>query len=137
MDCWSHNIDKSKIKFFFLLFSLIYLLKAISNKKYLITIVKTDLNCDENDKLTIYNEERKEALFNYCSSKIGIKTSTKSYLLINEKYIFLRLSTLSARKISVMFNYAYFESTSTTLSTTNLFFPSTTYRIPGKGELIS
>ena len=84
------------------------ILKKFYLKKFLISFVQNGVKCNENDFLNIYDENRIEIL-NYCKG-IG---SEDRFLLVEAKYIFLRVSTRSNHPINLVFNFIDFETSST------------------------
>jgi hypothetical protein len=112
-------------------------LKLLFFKKFLISFVQNGVKCADNDFLNIYDENRVE-LLNYCKG-IG---SEDRFLLVEAKYIFLRVSTRSNHPINLVFNFIDFETSSTfkpidttTTSTPSAISPDIIYKKPiSKGK---
>lgn len=103
-------------------------------KKFLISFVQNGVKCYDNDFLNIYDENRLEIL-NYCKST---GEERERFLLVEAKYIFLRVSTKSSHPVSLIFNFIDFETTTTFRPAEITTTPAiSTDKRPAKGNVLS
>jgi hypothetical protein len=81
-------------------------------QKFLISFVQNGIKCLEDDILIIYDENRNQ-IFDFCTS------GNLNYLLVEGKFVFIRVATTAAHQVLLVFNFVNFETPSTFIPPTN------------------
>lgn len=72
------------------------------------TFEKIEVNCEENDVLAVFNEDRSFKIFDYCSS-LKNDSMAGNFVIAKAKYLLLRLETKSQRVLSTVFDLFFLD----------------------------
>jgi len=105
----------------------------------MITFSYIDVECGQNDKLLIFNEDRTNILFDYCyNQQTG---NSRNFIMAKAKYLIIRMETTSPRLLTAVFDLVLVDAYSASLiqsappiqtlsnTTTQMPFSSTTAQI--------
>jgi len=76
----------------------------------MVSFIFVDLECEQNDVLMIYNEDKSKVLFDYCM-RTKVSKNNIIFVMATAKYVILRLQTNSSRLLTATFDLVLLDST--------------------------
>lgn len=77
----------------------------------MISFSNVDINCENDDKLLLFNEDKSSIMYDYCLLAKN-KTMQQNFFMAKAKYLIARLQTTSNRFLSATFDLVLLDSPS-------------------------
>lgn len=77
-------------------------------QRILVTFEKIEVDCESNDVLAVFNEDRSFKIFDHCSS-LKNDSMAGNFVIAKAKYLLLRLETKSERMLSAVFDLFFLD----------------------------
>jgi hypothetical protein len=81
-----------------------------NRQRIMVSFIFVDLECEQNDVLMIYNEDKSKVLFDYCT-RTKVSKNNIIFVMATAKYVILRLQTNSSRLLTATFDLVLLDST--------------------------
>jgi hypothetical protein len=94
--------------FSFLIQTFVYVIKKCLIQRITIMFLTIDIDCNNQDKLLLFNEDRSYLLYDYCSQEKAFSTG-RNVVVSHSKYVLARLQTFSSKLLSVTFDMFLFD----------------------------
>ncbi|RMZ94504.1 hypothetical protein BpHYR1_003749, partial [Brachionus plicatilis] len=78
------------------------------SQRIMVSFSYVNIDCDNDDQLYLYNENKSMTLYDYCEEKKN-KTTEHNYVMAAAKYLVARMQTSSNKYLSAIFDLIYID----------------------------